>query len=205
MNTEVLFENKDNSMIITMNKNNDYKDIKEKIVSILDASGSSLFDDVVAPIIIKGKRLSDFEEQELLSIFAKKTSKRVIIEKPKRLGVATINSIFNKDATITNCKVFTGTVRSGQRVEFEGSVILLGDVNPGSEVVAEQNIIVLGNIQGYVHAGAKGNRSCFIAANSINPTQLRIADLDLKRDDKVDCCNGYEIAKVTMGEITIEK
>ena len=56
-----------------------------------------------------------------------------------------------------------------------------------------------------MHAGAKGNRSCFIAANSINPTQLRIADLDLKKDTKVDCGNGYEIAKISMGEITIEK
>ena len=101
--------------------------------------------------------------------------------------------------------MFTGTVRSGQRIEFEGSIVLLGDVNAGSEVVAEQNIIVLGDVRGHVHAGAKGNRSCFIAANSITPTQLRIADLELKSDNKVDVGNGYELAKVTMGEITIEK
>jgi septum site-determining protein MinC len=205
MNTEVLFENKENILTITINKNSDYIDIKDKVISILDASGPSLFNNVQEPIIIKGKRLSDFEEQELRNIFAGKTSKSIFFEKPKRLGVATINSIFNKDATITNCKVFTGTVRSGQRVEFEGTVILLGDVNAGSEVVAEQNIIVVGDIRGHVHAGAKGNRSCFIAANSINPTQLRIADLDLKKEDKIDFNNGYEIAKISMGEITIEQ
>ncbi len=204
MNTEVLFENKDKKMIITMNKSSDYIDIKNKIISILDASGSGLFEDVEEPITIKGKRLSDFEEQELLGIFSKKTDKKIVIEKPKRLGVATINNIFSKDATISNCKVFKGTARSGQRIEYEGTVILLGDVNAGSEVVAEQNIIVLGNIRGHVHAGAKGNRACFIVGNTINPTQLRIADLDLKNERKVDVGNGFEMAKVTMGEITIE-
>ena len=205
MNTEVLFENKDNKLIITLNKNSNYNDIKSKMISILDASGSGLFDNIEEPITIKGKRLSDFEEAEVISLFMRRTDKKVVIEKPKRLGVATIENIFNKDATITNCKVFTGTVRSGQRIEFEGTVILLGDVNGGSEVVAEQNIIVLGNIRGYVHAGAKGNRSAFVAANSITPTQLRIADLELKNDTRVDVGNGYEIAKVSMGEITIEK
>ena len=97
-----------------------------------------------------------------------------------------------------------GTVRSGQRIEYEGTVIILGDVNGGSEVVAEQNIIVVGDIRGYVHAGAKGNRSCIIAANSINPTQLRIADLILKNEEKIDTDSGYEIARVNMGEINIE-
>ena len=108
------------------------------------------------------------------------------------------------DTTISNTKVFYGTVRSGQRIEFEGTIVLLGDVNAGSEVVAEQNIIVLRNIRDHVHAGAKGNRGAFIAANSISPTQLRIADLILKKEDKIDVGNGYELARITMGEISVE-
>ena len=115
------------------------------------------------------------------------------------------DELFNKDTMISNAKVFTGTVRSGQRLEYEGSIILLGDINAGSEVVAEQNIVVLGDIRGYVHAGAKGNRGAFIAANSINPTQLRISDLTLKNESKIDIGNGFEMAKVSMGIINIEK
>lgn len=204
MNSEVLFENKDNKMVITLDKNADYSEIKSKIISVLDAS-TDIFNGVIGPITIKGRRLSDFEEAELLSLFQSKTDLEIVIEKPKKMGLATINSIFTKDMTISTTKIFEGTVRSGQRVEFEGSVIVLGDVNGGSEVVAEQNIIVLGDIRGYVHAGAKGNRACIIAANSINPTQLRIADLVYKQDTKVDVEHGYEIAKVKMGEISIEQ
>lgn len=204
MNTDVLFEKKDEKLIITINKSSNYKDIKEKISQILDAS-LDLFDNIKEPITIKGKRLQDNEEKEILNMISKKTDLKVTVERPKRLGLATINNIFNKDTMISNTKVFTGTVRSGQRLEFEGSIILLGDVNAGSEVVAEQNIIVLGDIRGHVHAGAKGNRSAFIAANSINPTQLRISDLILKNESKVDVGNGYEMARVSMGIINIEK
>lgn len=204
MNTDVLFEKKEKKLIITINKSSNYKDIKEKIAQILEAS-VDLFDDIEEPITIKGKRLQDSEEKEILSMISKKTELKINVERPKRLGLATINNIFNKDTMVSNTKVFTGTVRSGQRLEFEGSIILLGDVNAGSEVVAEQNIVVLGDIRGHVHAGAKGNRSAFIAANSINATQLRISDLILKNEGKIDVGNGYEMARVSMGTINIEK
>ena len=204
MNTEVLFEKKEKKLVITLDKEANYSDIKYKFSQILEAS-TDLFDEIEEPVTIKGKRLQDNEEKEILSMISKKTELKVVIERPKRLGLATINNIFNKDTMISNTKVFTGTVRSGQRLEYEGSIILLGDVNAGSEVVAEQNIVVLGDIRGYVHAGAKGNRGAFIAANSINPTQLRISDLTLKNEEKIDVGNGFEMAKVNMGTINIQK
>ena len=61
-------------------------------------------------------------------------------------------------------------------------------------------------MRGFAHAGAKGNRSAFIAANSINPTQLRIADIIMKNvTDKKDVGNTYEIARIKLGERIIEK
>ena len=143
---------------------------------ILDAS-TEIFECVEAPILVNGRRLLDEEEKEIVTMIAEKTDIEVNVERPKQMGLASINNIFNMDTTITNTKVFSSTVRSGQRIDFEGSIVVLGDVNAGAEVVAEGNIIVLGNLRGFAHAGAKGNRSAFIAANSINPTQLRIADI----------------------------
>ena len=45
------------------------------------------------------------------------------------------------------------TLRSGTRIEFSGTVAILGDVNPGAEVVAEGNVIIWGRLRGTVHAG----------------------------------------------------
>lgn len=205
MNTDVLFETKDKKLVITLNKDASYEEIKEKLSEILNSS-DTLFDEVDGKITVKGKRLLDGEEIEITNMLKEKTPQEVEIERPKQMGLATINNIFTKDTTITETKVVKGTIRSGKRVDFEGSIIVLGDVNSGAELVAEGNIIILGNLRGFAHAGAKGNRSAFIAANAINPTQLRIADIIMKNvSNKADVGNTYEMASVKLGEIVIEK
>ncbi len=205
MNTDVLFETKGKKLIITLNKDASYKEIKEKLAEILESS-NTLFDEVDGKIIVKGKRLLDGEEIEITNMLNERTPQEIEIERPKQMGLATINNIFTKDTTITQTKVVTGTIRSGKRIDFEGSLVVLGDVNSGAELIAEGNIVVLGNLRGFAHAGAKGNRSAFIAANSINPTQLRIADIIMKNvSDKKDVGNAYEMASIKLGEIVIEK
>ncbi|KGX93484.1 septation inhibitor protein [Pontibacillus halophilus JSM 076056 = DSM 19796] len=67
-------------------------------------------------------------------------------------------------------------VRSGQVMEVEGDLLLVGDVNRGGRVVATGNIYVMGNLRGIAHAGVNGNRSAIIAASYMKPSQLRIAD-----------------------------
>lgn len=205
MNTEVLFENKNNKLVITLNKDVAYEELKEKLQKILDSS-DTLFKNVKAPITVTGKRLLDGEETEIEEMIKEKTDIEVKIERPKQMGLATINNIFTKDTTVTPTKVIKGMLRSGRRVDFEGSIVVLGDVNSGAEIVAEGNVIVLGKLRGFAHAGAKGNRSAFIAANEITPTQLRIADIIMKASiEKVDEGLGYECAKMDMGEIKVSK
>lgn len=74
-------------------------------------------------------------------------------------------------------RFYKGTLRSGQVLESEGSVTILGDVNPGAKIIAVGNIIVLGALKGTACAGITGNARAFIAALEMDPTQLRIADV----------------------------
>ena len=71
---------------------------------------------------------------------------------------------------------YRGTLRAGQVLESETSIVILGDVNPGANVISKGNIIVLGSCRGTVYAGATGDRSCFVAALVLKPIQIRIAD-----------------------------
>jgi len=66
------------------------------------------------------------------------------------------------------------TMRSGQNVDFEGNVVVMGDVNPGAEIIAAGDIIVWGSIRGSVWAGSKGNRKAKIIARELNPSKLKI-------------------------------
>jgi len=67
------------------------------------------------------------------------------------------------------------TLRSGQRVECEGDVVVLGDVNDGAEVIAGGSIAVMGTLRGLAHAGATGRSDVVVAANELRPKQLRIS------------------------------
>lgn len=99
------------------------------------------------------------------------------LNKKNELGLHIIQKSFNRKIDETVTKLRNGSLRSGNRIEFEGTVVVLGDINAGAEVIAEDHIIVLGVIRGLAHAGAKGNKKAIIAANSIEAPQIRIADI----------------------------
>lgn len=95
----------------------------------------------------------------------------------KELGLHTITHGYEKEINETITKIIEGSLRSGKREQFEGTLVILGDVNAGAEVIAEEHIIVLGTLRGLAHAGAKGNRKAMIVANEIDAPQVRIADI----------------------------
>ncbi len=73
--------------------------------------------------------------------------------------------------------IVRNTCRSGVRVVSPSDCVVLGDVNPGAEIVAAGDVVVFGTLRGLAHAGAGGERSARIWALSIEPNQIRIADL----------------------------
>ena len=93
------------------------------------------------------------------------------------LGLHGIRKTFKKEIETSRTEFYRHSLRSGQKVEFEGSIVVLGDVNSGAEVIAGENIVVLGNLRGLAHAGAKGNKEAIISAGSIETTQIRISNV----------------------------
>lgn len=75
-----------------------------------------------------------------------------------------------------DARIIYGTLRSGQKVETEHSIVIFGDVNSGAEVIAGGDIVILGTLRGIAHAGAYeesgGGRVIF--SLNLRPTQLRI-------------------------------
>ena len=101
------------------------------------------------------------------------------------------DNVFNStsDETTNNSSpstgmFFKGTLRSGQKLEAANSIVIIGDVNPGASVVAGGNIVIIGSLTGTVHAGANGNRNCFVIALSMSPIQIQIADIIARSSDK---------------------
>ncbi len=75
------------------------------------------------------------------------------------------------------------TLRSGQILESDGNVVIIGDCHPGSEIRAIGDITVWGVLSGIAHAGYKGNKNAKVRALKMNAVQLRIANCYSRRPD----------------------
>ncbi|EDY37839.1 septum site-determining protein MinC [Cyanobium sp. PCC 7001] len=79
------------------------------------------------------------------------------------------------EVTVAPLTLHRGTLRSGDHLQVEGSVLLLGDVNPGARVSASGHVLVWGRLRGTAHAGCRGDGGARIVALQLRPLQLRIA------------------------------
>lgn len=130
-----------------------------------------------------------------------------VVSKP-RSGRASAGRGFDPSQSMwddADARVIYGTLRSGQRVESEHTVVVCGDVNSGAEIIAGGDIVVLGILRGVAHAGAYdetgGGR--FIFALSLQPTQLRIGST-ITRGSGEGSGSGAEIARVDGSLIVVE-
>ena len=112
---------------------------------------------------------------------------------PKALGLSNIKKTFEQEVSTSETRFHRGSLRSGQKLEEDGSVVILGDVNSGAEVVAADNIVVLGTLRGLAHAGAKGNSKAIIAAGRLDTVQLRIANVvkEIDKDEEFPSISTY--------------
>lgn len=107
-----------------------------------------------------------------------------------------------------DARIFFTTLRSGQKLETEYSVVIFGDVNSGAEIIAGGDIVVLGTMRGIAHAGAYdesgGGRVIF--CTNFQPTQLRIGTAISRggSEEKGDGDRGPEIARVENNMIVVE-
>ena len=74
-----------------------------------------------------------------------------------------------------NFLLLTQSLRSGQRVEYPGDVMIFGNLNEGAEIYASGNVFVHGRLKGLVHAGMNGGE-CNVSAGCFEAAQVRLGD-----------------------------
>ena len=173
------------------------KDISEKF-----KTSSGFFQDAQMALAFEGRDLSQEEQLEVIRVVQENSSLEILCI----LEQDALKESFMKQAveerqqerSTNNGRFYKGTLRSGQVLESETSIIILGDVNPGATVVSKGNVIVLGSLKGMVHAGAAGNDNTFVAALNMMPTQVRIADAIARSADGPIYTKAKEDAKGPM-------
>jgi septum site-determining protein MinC len=100
--------------------------------------------------------------------------------------------------------VHRGTLRSGDHLQTEGTVLLLGDVNPGARISAGGHVLVWGRLRGIAHAGCNGDTEARIVALQLRPLQLRIAGAVARGPEGTPPAGLAEEARIVAGAIQID-
>ena len=163
-----------------------------------------LYKDEKTPIKVVGKVLKNKEIDEIQTLIKSKIDVDIEFDMPKSLGLHSITKTFEKEIAVSEATFHRGSLRSGKKLECEGSLIILGDVNSGAEVIASDNIVVLGALRGLAHAGAKGNKQAIIAAGLIDTVQIRIANIVKEIDRDEETMHKQSTVYVEENQIIIE-
>lgn len=180
MKNPVIIKGNKYGITVILDQNLPFEELKEAVAAKFRES-AKFFGNAQMAASFEGRKLSDKEEREILDVISENSDFRIICiidpdAEKEELFKKSLNARLN-ELSAQNGQFYKGTLRSGQVLEAENSVVVLGDVNPGAKVISSGNVIVLGALKGIVYAGAAGNESAFVAALEMNPMQIRIADI----------------------------
>ncbi len=193
---------------IVLDKQLPFEKLLEEVEHKFQESSDFLGDAQVA-VSFDGRKLNEEEEAILLQCIKDNSRLQVIclVDEDKERE-ALFNRCLNEQLMALNSNTgqfFKGNLRSGQVMEFETSIVILGDINVGAQVVSTGNVIVLGNLLGTVYAGAAGRENAFIVALKMNPMQIRISDVIARSsDEKHEAPAEPQIAYLRDGAIYID-
>lgn len=196
-------------IIVVLDATIDFEELKEKIAEKFKSSSKFLGTASVA-ITFEGRDITTEEEREILDIISENSQLNVVCvidldEEKEKIFKRCLNDKLMELSNNTG-QFYKGNLRSGQVLEFETSIIIIGDVNAGAKVISKGNIVILGSLKGNAFAGASGNQNCFVVALAMNPVQIRIGDIIARSpDDKgKELSKEAKIAYVENNNIYIE-
>ncbi len=188
MNNAVVIKGTTYGFSVYIDEKADFSVITEQVREKFRES-AKFFGTAKMAISFEGKQLTDEEQRALLEVISESSEVHIVcvIEKNSETEELHKRSLEERLQALdsSNGQFYKGNLRSGQVLETETSIIIVGDVNQGATVTSKGNIIVLGSLLGNVYAGAGGNGNAFVLALEMDPVQIRIADTIARAPDKV--------------------
>lgn len=181
MKSSVIIKSFQYGISLHLSEDDSIENILEKIAFKFRES-ATFFKDAKMVLSIEGRNLSDAEEKEIIETIEANSDIKILCLISK--DAETESSIFkaleqyqniNTDKTEQNLgQFYKGSLKSGQVLETESSIIILGDVNPGANVISKKDIIVIGGLYGNAYAGGNGEEGHFVIALDISAECLKI-------------------------------
>lgn len=197
-------------IILVLDPDLPWKELMEAVKTKFNKSRKFFGNGSVA-LAFEGRKMTDEEKFSVANVVSENSDLNVVCITEEDAGKEEfLKKALNDKLAALNAntgKFYKGTLRNGQVVDFETSIIILGDVNAGAQVVSKGSIIVLGSLYGNAFAGAGGSKNVFVAALNMKPTQIRIGDSIARASDsdgKPSKNTGPMIAFFEDGNIYVE-
>jgi septum site-determining protein MinC len=199
-NNVIIKGNRDGiNAIINMNKFKDFDEMLEILTERL-SKGKIFYKGCTLKITAELKYITEKDFRKLKEVlFEQFLIKDCIMEEKEEKGNKTFSGIYEG-----RTKFLRRTIRSGQTINYQGNIVIIGDVNAGAEIYAGGNIIVLGSLKGYVHAGFGGNDKAIAAAFYLQPEILQIANVMTRSPEDSTKPQYPEVARVKDNTIIVE-
>lgn len=210
MSNYVILKGKKDRLSIHLNNEVDFLAIRDGLVEKIREARNFIGKGQMA-IEFTNRKLSELEENVLIDLIKVNSDLNITYvfsensDEPEKIKF--IKSVTEEGLT----KFYRGTLRSGNKLEYDGNIVVIGDVNPGAIIRARGTVIVLGFLNGTVYAGQDGDRDAFVGATHMNPIQLvighTVAEPMQKKildTNKVNRSGGFKIAYLSGKEIKVE-
>ena len=173
----------------------------EGVTDVYDEVSTEELSEVIPSEQFENTNFEIFAAQEGL-LPAEENSKYILLDTGNVLPEGVEENSTNTEALPT--LYINQTLRSGQTVNYDGNILIIGDAHPGSEIIASGDITVWGILGGIAHAGSNGNVTSKVRALKLNAIQLRIAGLYARRNDTLNVPYVQKSNEFTPEEALIE-
>ena len=175
------------------------------------------FGNMQVGLALSGKELTEEEEKAVIDVIETSSDLQIVclIGKDEKIRYLFEEAFREEKPPETEAgldgQFYRGTLKKGQSLETEHSVIILGDVNPGAKILSQRDVIVLGTLFGEVHAGigSEDEEGHFVCALEFSPEKLKIGSHKYKKKpEKRFWPDSYKklpkIATLQEGEIIVK-
>ena len=190
MKQSVIIKSFPNGIVLHLSEADTFEEVLQE-TAIRFRESRDFFKDAKMALSIKGRKLTEEEENTLLNIISENSDIHILClvsddEDTDRMFIKAISETdFSEDGNGNSAgQFYKGTLKNGEVLETEYSIVILGDVYPGSAIISARDIIVLGGLYGEAYAGGNGSDGHYVAALEMSPEKLKIGDFKYHAKEK---------------------
>ena len=189
MKNPVIIKSFPNGLSLYLDEEMAFESLLEEIALKFKES-AHFFKDARMGLSFEGRKLSEEEERKIIDVISENSSLNIvcIIGKDDETNQDYIRALqqldFHQQEIENAGQFYKGTLKNGQILETENSIVVLGDVYPGASIISAKDIVILGGLYGQAYAGGNGLDGHFIVALEMSPEKLKIGEFKYKTSEK---------------------